>query len=150
MSVIMDTSSRRSDSRSNSSDVERTPLAYSFVIQTCSNYNPRSNLPWRNSKLYLYRTLRMGVTPGDFHGEWWREGERLYLAYNYRGVVGLENAVTVYCPISSTSCWMTAPPNLQPSGWTPNISVLIPFWDAGNEPIPCNPASPAKRHRGEG
>ena len=146
----MEMQDRRSDSRSPDGEHEDRRIVHSFIIQTVSSYNPRTQMPWRNNRLYLYSDNRMGVAWGDFHGEWWFEGEVMSLAYNYRGRHGVDNAVSVYVPITGTSSWMSAPPHLFPNQWTPNISVLIPIPMSVHEPLPWQPPLPAKRQRGEG
>ena len=127
---------------------ENPTVIYAFVIQTVHGYNARTNLPFRPSRLYLYSDGTMGVRLGDHHGFWWQEGlETLFLQYNYRGTPNQDNAISVYLRIQTTTCWMSAPPHMHPSGWSPNISVLVP---PAEHVLPCwqpAPCPPLKRRR---
>ena len=98
-----------------------------FVLQTVSTLNGRTGLPYRPSQINLYQCGRMGVGPGDQHGYWWvcADSGYLYLQYNYRGLPGLNDVTACYFPIAGTNSWLTAPPEYQPSGFSPTTCVLV-------------------------
>ena len=110
-----------------SSNTEDDLICGCFSLQTVSGLNGRTGMPYRPSHINLWNNSRMGVGPGDQHGYWWLCASTgyLYLQYNYRGLPGLNDVIACYVPITGTNSWITAPPSLQPTGYTPTTCVLV-------------------------
>ena len=125
-------------------------LCKQFKIQTVSPRPcQRTGLPWPPADIYLWQNGQMGVGPLDRHGSWSMGGDPhvLRLTYNYRGWAVGPLSTTKYLPIEGARAWLVAPAHLQPEGFVPNMSVLIPVSSEGT--VSVVPVPPYKRPRAE-